>query len=475
MKRNGKNLGFVTSIEVDMQRASPSTGGSLTFDLSRMPSRIGKHRFSVLGFIVRAPSVAVTLTAAKVASALTWSQLLTSVTMRMSDKAPPSQYNNGHIVIEAVDGPRLLQSLTRFGGVPTIRGLGAPQFDIEAPAAGGGTSLVDQLPVTGARTSMATPLQYQVPMGHGTSVATAAFVDSPVFFFPLVSFKRNESLRKSGTPAEYWNGDGYGAAGAITITPGSTVDNLAAVYTGTWSLEAVVFVHPKGRIPLGLPPKIRVIQDTGKSIKLNPGIRVLAWIMPPLTSAGGMTTPNYTRVSVYSSDGELLCNPDVSENLTGKQFQPGDEAWKPRQIGSGASPTVMTLTARLATHYSQWGIPILDWDGDLPYAPGDADGASIMQFDVTGETTHYVLDFVLTPNGEGVEVAAKAPFADAVADTLGRNGRSVSSDLLGLLPREIFVPSEAEGTGPAAAAQAATHMAQKMAPGNQKQFIGTKG
>lgn len=471
---SGRQLGHIRTIEVDMNRAHSAQG--VTFDLGKLPSKVGKQRISVLGYVITAPVVALTIPIAKVLDGLSWAQLITSLTVRMSDGSPPSKRSNGHMVIEAVDGPRAFQALQYWGRTNVIRVTGGgPYVDITAPTGGASTVFNGALPLSGNLGDDSRPLQLQAPLGYGGSAATSAFSDTPTFYIPLVPGV-SESKRKSGASAEWWNGEGFGAPGAITIIPATTIDGIAITsYTGTWSLKAVVFVHPDGRIPLPVTPHMRIVQDVGKQIKLLPGIRVAAWLMKPLV-AGATAVYDVTRVSAYDAEGNLLNNPDISQLLEGHQFGNDERPmWKPRQLGSGSAPTNPTLPQRNANHHIQWGIPLLSWDGANTFAPGDALGPTTLSFDLTGEATQYVLDFVLTPNDDALEGAAlQSEGADAKADDVGMNGRHVPDDVRGLVPREIQVPSAMRGFASSVKASI-QNAAAKLAPNRVSPISNVKG
>lgn len=444
MRVGGVNHGHPKLVLVQ-QNISPSSQGSDTIiDLSTIPSTDEDMEVYVAELMLDLPTASVPITASKYIDALSLSQLIGKIDLRLSPESPPAKHgNNGDVLIQNMDGPRGLQLIELLSGKRIFRGAQARFYKMATPTASDTTDIsADTITMQANEPGW---LWNQLPMGKAGG-AGATWSNRQRMWLPI-GYRKGEPQASCAIPARWLNGDspmGRKKAGVLTITLGSKMDGATITFAAEKiDLYAVVYLLPRDRPLCPLVPHIRAQDIQSTVLHTRGGIPRYVGLMKTLDANGNMQTHGYTDVSVR--DGQTEVNDRILSrhiDLLASCIEEID--YRPCNVESSLG------AATMATRNSRWGVPLIAHDPKSQVTVGIGTADHPMRIEINGTTetgTHSLVEASLTPNSPPVREEAKrwSPVAGAVPFPVTRNGNVVlpASGIPHLINARLAVPNPA--------------------------------
>lgn len=406
--------------------------------LDTLPSMEAGMELVVRGLILVLPQCTVSVAAGKVWDMISLSQAVAQITVALSDGAPPSKYNRGHLLIDSVDGYRALMGLQYLSNKPVFATRNSWSKVLAAGATDQGSSAV------GAFTwqqEMGWP-QYCGPFATAAGGGAYAANPSIVMYLP-VGERVGEAPGDCAIPARWFNGQPAGkcqsaAPGFIRLTQGSTIDGNAITWTAgsQVTVYAVCRVVPRERMPIPVVPFVRTKSFANNRWYADPGTNGLLAFCKPL-SAGGQQTHGTTQANLWDNQGNnLVYGQSLQANTTGlNRLVNRAEIY---QVDDDETALSHANTAR----YTRCLIPLVLCDGQLTDCIGDVNRGPEVEVVASTDTTYDFLQAgwqVITPEVRRcAELWAGADMSvaeTANGNTIGPTGLALGVDQL--LPQSI--------------------------------------
>lgn len=366
-------------------------------------------RLGVLSIVVRLRGTMFSFNtvANSVMDAVSLSQLISNVSIKLADNSPPSRFDGGDMIINSMDNYRALQCLSWLSGKPAIwaKTAGNERFDVPTQLATTTDPANTAVPFGGTTTRG----WLQNCRGYFNTNATPQVFNYDVLFFYNVGIQRGEAHGSCAIPANWFTGEREGCArsgnGYIQLVLGSLVDNQAVTWASSITADfyALVCNYNLGDQPVPTTPKIRTL-DTNASVFKVPskGITKGLFFMPRLTSAGAMQTTDYERVEIYSGGG-LAVESQVDLNRISQTFFGGSTD---DQRYFDIPTTYDALLNTPATRTARAMEPLLAYPDSNIHAPLAIDELAEVKIVTAVTTDHKLVQVALNPITPEVRAAA---------------------------------------------------------------------